>query len=107
MSGDKIGDIYDAEIVTVQDKTFAITSYPILDDNGSWQIGHRCLFRIPGNKIGNFNPDFIDGVYRLLSVIQKVSSLNMTFDWRYGGGTVASQNISLRRIRFQVTTLPG
>lgn len=82
--GDKIGDIYDAEIVTVQDKSSPYYGYPILDDDGSWQSISASNTR---NKIGNFNPDFILGMQTSLSY--KGFSLNMSFDWRNGGNFVS------------------
>ena len=82
--GDKIGDIYDAELVTVTDKASKYYGYPILDDDGSWQsIGASNT----KNKIGNFNADFILGLQTSLSF--KKFSLNMTFDWRQGGDFVS------------------
>src|SRR5690606_24897634 len=35
--GEEIGDIYDAELVTVKDPNSPYYGYPILDENGSWQ----------------------------------------------------------------------
>jgi TonB-linked SusC/RagA family outer membrane protein len=82
--GEKIGDIYDAEIVTVKDKTSPYFGYPILDKDGSWQSIGASNTR---NKIGNFNPDFILGMQTSLSY--KGFSLNATFDWRNGGDFVS------------------
>ncbi|WP_231962617.1 SusC/RagA family TonB-linked outer membrane protein [Aquirufa nivalisilvae] len=82
--GDKIGDIYDAEIVTVKDKSSKYYGYPILDTDGSWQSVNASNTR---TKIGNFNPDFILGLQTSLSY--KNFSLNMTFDWRNGGDFVS------------------
>ncbi|MEO6284508.1 MAG: SusC/RagA family TonB-linked outer membrane protein [Dyadobacter sp.] len=82
--GEKIGDLYDSEIVTVKDKTSPYFGYPILDENGSWQSISASNTR---NKIGNFNPDFILGMQT--SVSYKGFSLNMTFDWRSGGDFVS------------------
>lgn len=82
--GDKIGDIYDAELVTVQDKSSPYYKYPILDENGSWQSVSASKTR---NKIGNFNPDFTMGLQTSLSY--KGFSLNMSFDWRHGGDFVS------------------
>ena len=82
--GEKIGDLYDAEIVTVTDKSSKYYGYPILDDEGSWQSVSYSNTR---NKIGNFNPDFILGMQTTLSY--KGFSLNMTFDWRNGGNFVS------------------
>jgi TonB-linked SusC/RagA family outer membrane protein len=82
--GEKIGDIYDAEIVTVTDKSSKYFGYPILDSDGSWQSVSASKSR---TKIGNFNPDFILGMQASLSY--KNWSLNMTFDWRNGGNFVS------------------
>ncbi len=82
--GDQIGDIYDAELVTVQDKSSQYYGYPILDENGSWQSVSASKSR---NKIGNFNPDFLMGLQTSLSY--KGFTLNMSFDWRQGGDFVS------------------
>jgi hypothetical protein len=82
--GEKIGDIYDAELVTVKDKSSPYYGYPILDEDGSWQSISASNTR---NKIGNFNPNFILGLQTSLSY--KRFSLNMTFDWRQGGDFVS------------------
>lgn len=82
--GDKIGDIYDAELVTVTDKSSPYYGYPILDKNGSWQAVSASKTR---NKIGNFNPDFLMGLQTSLSY--KGFTLNMSFDWRQGGNFVS------------------
>ena len=82
--GETIGDIYDAEIVTVKDKSSKYFGYPILDGDGSWQSIGASNSR---TKIGNFNPDFILGMQASLSY--KNWSLNMTFDWRNGGNFVS------------------
>ncbi len=82
--GETIGDIYDAEIVTVKDKSSKYFGYPILDSDGSWQSVGASNSR---TKIGNFNPDFILGMQASLSY--KNWSLNMTFDWRNGGNFVS------------------
>ncbi|WP_337042323.1 SusC/RagA family TonB-linked outer membrane protein [Emticicia sp. 17c] len=82
--GEKIGDIYDSELVTVKDKSSPYYGYPILDSDGSWQSVSASNSR---NKIGNFNPDFIMGLQASLSY--KNFSLNMTFDWRQGGDFVS------------------
>jgi TonB-linked SusC/RagA family outer membrane protein len=82
--GDKMGDIYDSELVTVTDKSSAYYGYPILDENGSWQSVTASKSR---NKIGNFNPDFLMGLQTSLSY--KGFTLNMSFDWRQGGEFVS------------------
>jgi hypothetical protein len=82
--GDQIGDIYDAKIVTVEDKNSPYYGYPILDEDGSWQSIDAAKTK---NKIGNYNPDFIIGMQT--SVSYKRFSLNMSFDWRQGGEFVS------------------
>ena len=82
--GEKIGDIYDAELVTVTDKSSPYFGYPILDDEGSWQDVRASNSR---NKIGNFNPKFIMGGQ--VALTYKAFSLNMSFDWRHGGDFVS------------------
>ena len=82
--GEEIGDLYDAELVTVKDKNSPYYGYPILDDDGSWQdIGSANT----KTKIGNFNPDFSMGMQTSLSY--KNFSLNMAFDMRFGGDFVS------------------
>ncbi|MEC5145006.1 SusC/RagA family TonB-linked outer membrane protein [Chitinophaga sp. 212800010-3] len=82
--GEDIGDIYDAQVVTVTDKSSPYYGYPLLDNNGKWQSIDAINTR---NKIGNFNPDFIMGLQT--SVSYKNFTLNMTFDWRNGGDFVS------------------
>jgi TonB-linked SusC/RagA family outer membrane protein len=82
--GEQIGDLYDAQLITVEDKSSPYYGYPILNDDGSWQNVSSTNTR---NKIGNFNPDFMLGMQT--SVSYKGFSLNMTFDWRQGGNFVS------------------
>ncbi|KAB7731526.1 SusC/RagA family TonB-linked outer membrane protein [Rudanella paleaurantiibacter] len=82
--GDKVGDIYDAQIVTVTDEKSPYFGYPILDNDGSWQARSASTSK---NKIGNFNPDFILGAQS--SVSYKGFSLNLSLDWRAGGDFVS------------------
>lgn len=82
--GDEIGDIYDAEIVTVKDPNSKYYGYPILDATGKWQSIDAINTK---NKIGNFNPKFVMGLQTSLSY--KGISLNMSFDWRNGGDFVS------------------
>ncbi len=82
--GETIGDIYDAELVTVKDPNSPYNGWPILDKNGSWQSIRANNTR---NKVGNFNPDFILGGQVALSY--KAFSLNLSFDWRNGGDFVS------------------
>ncbi|MEM1136853.1 MAG: SusC/RagA family TonB-linked outer membrane protein, partial [Bacteroidota bacterium] len=82
--GEEIGDIYDRELVRVEDPNSPYFGYPILDEEGSWQDVRAENTR---NKIGNFNPDFLAGLQT--SLTYKNFSLNMTFDWRKGGQFVS------------------
>lgn len=82
--GDEIGDIYDAEIVTVKDPSSPYFGYPILDKTGKWQSIDAIITK---NKIGNFNANFIMGMQTSLSY--KSLSLNLSFDWRNGGQFVS------------------
>lgn len=82
--GDKIGDIYDAKVITVEDKNSPYYGYPILDENGSWQAVSA---KNTKNKIGNFNPDFLAGLQT--SVTYGRVTLGLSFDWRQGGEFVS------------------
>jgi len=82
--GDEIGDIYDAEIVTVKDPSSPYFGYPILDKTGKWQSIDAIITK---NKIGNFNANFIMGMQTSLSY--KSLSINLSFDWRNGGQFVS------------------
>lgn len=82
--GEDIGDIYDAQLVTVKDKNSPYYGFPLLDNNGKWQSIDAINTR---NKIGNFNPKFIMGMQATVSY--KNFSLSMTFDWRNGGDFVS------------------
>ncbi len=82
--GDQIGDIYDAQVVTVQDAESPYFGFPILDQTGKWQDIDAVNTR---NKIGNFNPNFILGGQSSFSY--KNFHLNFTFDWRHGGDFVS------------------
>jgi len=79
--GEEIGDIYDAEVVTVKDPDSPYYGYPIINPNdGLWQhITHVNA----KNKVGNFNPKFIMGMQSSLSY--KGFNLNFSLDWRNGG----------------------
>ncbi|HTE34030.1 MAG TPA: SusC/RagA family TonB-linked outer membrane protein [Chryseolinea sp.] len=82
--GDKIGDIYDAQLVTVTDKNSQYYGYPLLDEDGSWQDVSAANAK---NRIGNYNPDFLVGMQTSLSY--KRFTLNLSFDWRQGGEFVS------------------
>lgn len=82
--GQEIGDLYDAELVTVTDPNSKYYGWPILDDEGSWQdVGMNNAT----NKVGNFNPDFSMGMMSSLSY--KRFSLNFSLDMRFGGNFVS------------------
>ncbi|WP_410492702.1 SusC/RagA family TonB-linked outer membrane protein [Cyclobacterium sp. SYSU L10401] len=82
--GEEIGDIYDAQVVTVEDPESPYFGFPILDQTGKWQDVDAVNSR---NKIGNFNPKFIMGMQTSLSY--RNFHLNLTFDWRNGGDFVS------------------
>lgn len=82
--GDEIGDIYDAKVVTVEDRESEYYGYPLLDQTGKWQDIDAVNTK---NKIGNFNPKFILGGQTTLSY--KNLSLSLSFDWRNGGDFVS------------------
>jgi TonB-linked SusC/RagA family outer membrane protein len=82
--GDELGDIYDAEIVTVKDKNSPYYGFPILDQTGKWQSIDAINSK---NKIGNFNPKFVMGLQNHISY--KGISLNFSLDWRNGGSFVS------------------
>jgi len=78
--GDEMGDIYDAQVVTVTDKNSKYYGYPILDNTGKWQSIDAVNTK---NKVGNYNPRFVLGAQT--SITYKHFSLSMTIDWRNGG----------------------
>ena len=82
--GDEIGDLYDAQLVTVTDPNSKYYGWPLLDDQGSWQSVSATNTK---NKIGNFNPDFSMGIMSSLSY--KQFSLNFSLDMRFGGDFVS------------------
>lgn len=79
--GDEIGDIYDAQVLTVDDPSSPYFGYPIIGGGDlEWQDISAENTR---NKVGNYNPDFILGFQNQLSY--KNLTLNFTVDWRKGG----------------------
>ncbi len=83
--GDDIGDLYDAEIVRVEDENSPYYQYPIVGGSDyEWQDIESSDTK---NKIGNYNPDFLLGLQTMLTY--KGFSLAMTFDWRSGGQFVS------------------
>lgn len=78
--GDEVGDLYDSELVVVEDPASPYFGYPILDNNGSWQAIRIANSR---NKIGNFNPDFSMGLQT--SLRYKKWTMHIAADMRFGG----------------------
>ena len=79
--GEQIGDIYDAEILRVDDPGSPYHQYPIIGTGTlEWQEVNAENTR---NKVGNYNPDFILGFQNSLSF--KNFTLDFTIDWRKGG----------------------
>lgn len=79
--GEEVGDIYGAELVTVNHPNYPqYQGYPLLDNTGKWVAIDAEETR---NKIGNFNPNFIMGGQT--SVSYKNWTLQMALDWRNGG----------------------
>lgn len=79
--GEEVGDIYGAELVTVNHPKYPqYQGYPLLDNTGKWVAIDAEETR---NKIGNFNPNFIMGGQT--SVSYKNWTLQMALDWRNGG----------------------
>ena len=82
--GQEIGDLYDAQLVTVTDPNSKYYGWPLLDEQGSWQ---SISMNNTTNKIGNFNPDFTMGIMSSLSY--RRFSLNFSLDMRFGGDFVS------------------
>ncbi len=78
--GEEIGDLYDSQLVTVEDQSSPYYGFPILDKNGSWQA---VRIKNSRNKIGNFNPDFTMGLQS--SLRYKKWTMNIAADMRFGG----------------------
>ncbi len=78
--GERIGDIYDAGLVKVTDKSSPYYGWPLLDETGFWQSTSADKAQ---RKIGNYNPDFIMGGQATVSY--KRFALNLSLDWRSGG----------------------
>lgn len=78
--GETVGDMYDAQLVTVTDKSSPYYGYPILTSDGQWNSVGATSAR---NKIGNYNPNFMLGTQT--SISYKGFTLNMNIDWRAGG----------------------
>lgn len=79
--GEEVGDIYGAELVTVNHPKYPqYEGYPLLDNTGKWVAIDAEETR---NKIGNFNPNFIMGGQT--GVSYKNWTLHISLDWRNGG----------------------
>ncbi len=88
--GEEIGNIIDAKLLRVEDKTSPYYGWPILDDEG-WDNTDSKWQDADGKRIapviGNFNPDFTLGIQTSLSY--KKWTLSASFDWRKGGQFVS------------------
>ena len=78
-----VGNLYARKVMRVKDESSPYYGYPILGSglDAEWQGEEEYT------KVGNYNPDFIMGLQSALSY--KNFTLNMTFDWRYGGQYVS------------------
>jgi TonB-linked SusC/RagA family outer membrane protein len=78
-----VGNLYARKIRRVNDESSPYNGYPILGSglDAEWEGEEEY------SLIGNYNPDFIMGLQSSLSF--KNFTLNMTFDWRYGGQYVS------------------
>lgn len=82
--GDEIGDIYDAEVRRVTDKSSPYYGFPLLDQTGKWVAIESDNTK---NKIGNFNPKFMMGLQSTISY--KNMHLSFSLDWRNGGDFIS------------------
>ncbi len=78
-----VGNLYARKIRRVEDENSPYNGYPILGSglDAEWEGEEEYT------KVGNYNPDFIAGLQTSLSY--KNFTVNMTFDWRYGGQYVS------------------
>lgn len=78
-----VGNLYSRKVNRVTDESSPYFGYPILGSglDAEWEGEEEY------SKVGNYNPDFIMGLQSSLSY--KNFTLNMTFDWRYGGQFVS------------------
>lgn len=87
--GEKIGNIVDAEMMRVTDKSSPYFGWPLLDSDGFEQI--TGVNEVNGKRnspiIGNFNPDFMMGLQT--SVSYKRWTLSASLDYRKGGQFVS------------------
>ncbi len=82
--GEDIGNIYDRELVKVEDPNSPYYGWPVLDESGSWQSRSGVNDLV---KIGNYNPDFTLGLQTSFSY--KNFSFSASLDWRHGGEFVS------------------
>ncbi len=87
--GEKIGNIVDAEMQRVTDKSSPYYGWPLLDSDGYEQITGVNEVNNKRNSpiIGNFNPDFMMGLQT--SVTYKKWTVSASFDYRKGGQFVS------------------
>lgn len=87
--GEEIGNIIDAKMNRVEDKSSQYYGWPIIDDEG-WESSDRTLEK-DGKRvapvIGNFNPDFTLGFQTSFSY--RRWTLSASLDWRKGGQFVS------------------
>lgn len=78
-----VGNLYAKKVNRVTDENSPYYGYPILGSglDAEWEGEEEY------SKVGNYNPDFIAGLQTSLSY--KNFTLNLTFDWRYGGQYVS------------------
>jgi TonB-linked SusC/RagA family outer membrane protein len=79
--GGEIGDIYDQQMITVEDENSEYYGWPLLDKQGEYQIKGSDIEDL--EIIGNFNPDFTLGLQT--SLTYKKLTLSASLDWRQGG----------------------
>ncbi len=79
----RVGNLYSRKVMRVKDKNSEYYGFPILTTGMEveWQGEEEY------SLVGNYNPDFVMGLQSSLSY--KNFTLNMTFDWRYGGQYVS------------------
>ncbi len=80
--GDEVGDIYDAQVITVTDENSPYYGFPIISSTPDYEW-QEIKMQDTRNKIGNYNPNFIMGAQSALTF--KSFTLNFTIDWRNGG----------------------
>jgi len=79
----RVGNLYSRKVRRVTDKNSEYYGFPILSTGQEVEWEGEEEYSL----VGNYNPDFIMGLQSSLSF--KNFTLNMTFDWRYGGQYVS------------------